>query len=489
MNPIQRIARNSAAPIAAQLFNKVVDFGFALIVLRLLGREGNGEYVFAVALWQYAKTFSDFGLGILTTRDVARDHTLANEYLGLTTILRLLLWLAALPILGFVTFAYWQWSNLAIASILAIIFLTLSIVPDSYSDAANSIFNAFERMDLPAALTIVKNLLKVVIGVAFLLWGWGAAGLAITALITNLITAGAFGWFLRKLNVHAQWTWPGPAGRELLHQSVPLLLNNLLAGLFFRVDYLVIQAARGATELGIYDAAYKFLNLVLIIPQYFTLALFPHLARLAAQREAAFAATYSLAIKLLLILALPISVATTVLAPNLIQILGGATFLPDAAIALQILIWFLPLSYVNSLVQYVLIAAGQQRALFPAFVITALFNILTNIAFTPHYGYRAAAIITIGSEVVLLLPFLWLLQRRISQLPSLWLAVRPLIATVIMGGATWFILQQLQAISPLVAPWLAVIVGGLVYLATLTAIGGVGLTERRLVLRLLGRDS
>jgi hypothetical protein len=55
MNPIQRLARNSAAPIAAQLINKVVDLGFTLRRAAVAWRYGNGEYAFAVTVWLYAK--------------------------------------------------------------------------------------------------------------------------------------------------------------------------------------------------------------------------------------------------------------------------------------------------------------------------------------------------------------------------------------------------------------------------------------------------
>ena len=183
MNTVQRVARNSAAPLVAQLLNKVVDLGFALVVLRLLGTEGNGEYAFAVIVWLYTKTFTDFGLGILATRDVARDRALADEYLGLTTLLRLLLWGAALPIVGVFHHRIPAIRRaLTVASTVAIILLIASILPDSYSDAANAIYNAFERMHIPAGLTLIKNALKVAIGLALILAGWGPVGLALSAL-------------------------------------------------------------------------------------------------------------------------------------------------------------------------------------------------------------------------------------------------------------------------------------------------------------------
>lgn len=484
-NAVQRVARNSAAPLAAQLLNKVVDAGFVLVVARVLGATGMGQYEIAVLVWLYTKTLTDFGLAVLTTRDVARDRSLAGEYLGLTTLLRLALWLAALPLLSGVTAVYAGFFGLSQASTIAIALLVLSIVPDSYSDAANSICNAFERMEAPALLTVLKNVLKVAIGLALLWAGWGVAGLAATALITNAITAGCFVALLRRLGVRAVWTLPGARARRLLIEAWPLLLNNLLAGLFFRVDTFVLQPARGDRELGLYSAPYKFLQLLLLVPQYFTLALFPHLSRLAAERGAALGGAAALAVKLLLVIALPVCVATMFVAPELMG-LFGRDFLPESASALRLLVWFLPLSYVNGLLQYVLIAIGRQRLLTPAFACTLGFNLGANLLFTPVFGYVAAAAITVASEIVLLLPFLWFLRREAGVRLSASLALRPAGAGLAMGIVGWLVYSA-STPWPRLAPWFAVAIGGGAYLLALLLSGGIGPVERRLALRLLGR--
>lgn len=485
MNPLQRIFRNSAAPMIAQLVNRVMDLGFALVVARVLGPEGTGAYAYAVQIWLYLKTFTDFGLGVLTTRDVSQRPELAGEYLGLTTILRLLLWATVLPLAIVFAFANWRWLGSSGASTIALLLLIASIVPDSWSDAANSICNAREEMVRPAILTVVKNVVKTAIGLGCLIAGWDVIGLALTALITNLIAAWLFTYLLRGLRVRAIWRRPGPGTRRLLGEAWPLLLNNLLAGLFFSFDAIVLKSARGEAELGIYNQPYKLLNMLLIIPQFGTLALFPHLSRLAAERSNAFAETYALAIKLLLTLALPICVAVTFVAPDLIWLLAGSEYLPAGGTALQLLIWFLPFSYVNGLTQYVLIAAGMQRAITPAFALTFAFNLGMNLIFTPRYGFVSASIITVLSEVVLLLPFLWFLRQRMVALPAPILVLRPIAAATAMGLLGWFTMRTLG--NALGAPWLAAILGGATYCAVLFLIGGIGATERRLALRLLGR--
>jgi O-antigen/teichoic acid export membrane protein len=116
-----------------------------------------------------------------------------------------------------------------------------------------------------------------------------------------------------------------------------------------------------------------------------------------------------------------------------VALFWGPGFLPDSAIALRILIWFLPLSFFNGLTQYVLIAIGRQARITLAFACAALFNVGANLLLVPRYSYVAAAWITIVSEVVLLVPFLLALRGRLSAGAALGAALRPFPAALVAG--------------------------------------------------------
>lgn len=484
---VRRVARNSAIPMAAQLVNRAVDFGFTLVVLRVLGATGTGQYEYAVLVWLYTKTLSDFGLSVLTTREVAVAPARASQFLGATTLVRLGIWASTLPLVAAFTVANVKWSGLSLVSAATIAILMLSIVPDVYSDSANAICNAFERMAAPALLTVVKNLIKVALGLLLLGLGWGVVSLAIAALVNNLLVAGLFVALMRRLGIRARWSLPASETRQLLAAAWPLLLNNLLAGLFFRADIFVLQPARGAHEVGIYSAPYKFLSLAGIIPSYFTLALFPHFSRLATIPGHALRAAYGHAGKLLLVVALGIVFITELFATDLMRLLAGEGFLPGSANALRILILFLPLSYVNGLTQYLLIAAGQQRRLVLAFGLTFAFNIGANLAFTARYGYPAAAIVTVLSEVVLLVPFAVFVHRS-AGLPSIGENVaRPLVSAIAMvaaGALGWRLVPESTASRA----WVAAIAGLSAYAFALAVSRTIGAAEWRLARRLFNRN-
>jgi O-antigen/teichoic acid export membrane protein len=214
-------------------------------------------------------------------------------------------------------------------------------------------------------------------------------------------------------------------------ESFPLMLNHLMATLFFRVDIVLLEGLKNNTVVGWYSWAYKGLDALNVIPSFFTFAIFPVMSRQAREDRRALSATYHLAIKLLVVVALPAALTMTMLARLFITVLGGSAFLPDSAIALQLVVWSIPIGWINSVTNYVLIAVDQQRFLTRAFVLGLGFNLVANLFFIPEYSYRAAAIITILSELVLLISFYVGIRRYLAPVPWLSLLWRPGLA----GGA------------------------------------------------------
>jgi O-antigen/teichoic acid export membrane protein len=243
------------------------------------------------------------------------------------------------------------------------------------------------------------------------------------------------------------------------------MINHLLASVFWRINLYVLQWFSGATSVGIFSAATKYIDGLNVIPAYFTIAIFPMMSRYAQGQSDALARAYRLSAQLLFILALPIAVAFTFLASPLIRILGGAAYLPDSAIALQLMVWSIPIGWVNSVTQYALISVNQQRFLTRAFVIGVVFTAIANLLLVPRYGYVASAALLTPAELALFIPFYWAVRRHVTKMPWLRLCGVPTIATGVNIGVTWGLEQAgIPAIIALVPGFLA-------YLAVLYVTG------------------
>jgi O-antigen/teichoic acid export membrane protein len=478
--PIITVAKNSILPMATSLLMKFIDLAMAMFMLRVLGPIGTGEYAWAVGVWGIVNTITDFGLGILVTREVSRDRAQANRYLTNTAVLRLLLWAASLlPVIAF-TAIYFAFFDLAFDSARALALLMIGMFPSSLAASLAFLFTAYEKFEYRIAVDFTTRLLAVALGVVALVAGYGYVGLATVSIVTNIFTLAIFFYLVRTMLFIPRWEPDRALVRWMALESYPLMLNNLLAILFFRIDIFILKPFKGDAAVGYYQTAYKFIDALNFIPSNFTFAIFPVLSRMATDAKDAMLRAYIVSLKILLWLALPITAGTIFIARDLIEFIGGGAFLPDAAIALQVLIWFLPFSFINSVTHYVLIALGQQRFLTKAFFIGVAFNVLANLIAIPPYSYVGAALVTIFSEMVLLIPFYYSVRKNLASVPFLSIAWRPIVASGVMGIGLWWLIDRVGVL-------LSIPLAGIVYAVVLIALGALGEDERALLKKIVRR--
>lgn len=464
-----RLARNSLAPILLNLFNRGIDFAFAAVMLRVLGPADAGLYQYAIVVFVWFDIFTNFGLNTFLTREVARDRNKAAHYFFNTSIMRLaLIFIGILPLVGFIAARQvLVQPALDQTALLALGLLYLGLLPNSLSTGMSALFYAFEQAEYPSAVTTIATISKTVLGVLVLAFGFGIIGLAAASIVTNILTFGVLLWGGRKLFTSDASGTPqrrGQVDRGLIRQmtrlSFPLMLNHFLATIFFQIDIVLIEAIHGAEMVGQYSVAYKWLQAINVIPAFFTMALLPIMSRQAQEDRASLSRSYQLGVKLLVSIAIPTAVFLTVAAYPLTTILGGAEYLPDGAIALQLMVWSIPIGWINSLTQYVLIALDLQRRITRAFILAVGFNIITNLIFIPAYGYRAAALTTIASEAVLLLPFALLLAGAVGKVAWVDLVWRQVVA----GMAMLTVYMIVALLQPLLALFAAIVTYSLVLL-------------------------
>lgn len=453
----KRIAKNSLAPIFLNLFNRGIDFAFAFIMLRILGPANAGVYYYAIVIFGWFDILTNFGLNTFLTREVARDRDSAGRYLFNSSALRL--GLAALNIPLLVGFLLIRQATvdpaLETQAIVAIVLLYIGLLPASISTGLTALFYAFEKAEFPAALTTVSTMVKVALGLAALLLGWGVVGLAGVSIITNLVTFSALAWLARPLVSGFFQRVDRGLIRHMVGQSWPLMIVHLLQTLFFKIDVVLMEAINGTTVVGQYSTAYKWLDALNIIPAFLTMALLPIMARQAHEDRTGLKRNYGLAVKLLVMVALPVAVVTTFIGEPLIRFLGGEEYLPAGSIALQLMIWSIPIGWINSVTNYVIVALDRQRTLTLAFMGGVVFNIATNLIFLPAYSYRAAAIITIFSEGALFIGFGLIIRQEIGGMAWFNMLWRPVVATAVL-------LAGLLLIWPF-APLLGLVLAPIVY--------------------------
>ncbi len=503
-NTARRIFKNSAATFGLRVLVRGLDMVFAFILYGALAPAEIGRYDLAALLVvQYLATFTDFGLGVLLTREVAREPDAARRLFGVTLTLRLLLvGLAAAPIAALLIGSYGILDRLGVGEALtpsgqtAIWILLLTLIPGAFSGAVTALYNANERMEVPAVVELITAILSFFARILVLILGLGILGLAWAAVAVSIVTALIFLVLQVRSFFRPTLAWDTTEMRALVPLAFPLMLNNLLSAIFFRFDTVIIRAfggGMGDALVAQYGMAYKIIGIALVIPPAVTFAVFPLLARRAINERAGLFDAQRRTLQLLLIVALPLAMGISVLSRDLVQFFSRnqfEAFQPSIGV-LAIVAWFLPLSFANGLLQYVLIAVNRQQAITRAFLIGAAFNLTMNLIFVPimaislgrpEWGLYSAAVITILSEGVLYLVFRPLLNAEGLGPNLLRMFGRPTVAALAMGTV-------MLGVKLLIPAWPgaigATVIAPFVYGLTLWAIGGIGAEERALVRRIV----
>lgn len=489
-NEAQKVAKNSVIPFILQLVTRALDFAFAWYALYpLLCKSVVGRYDFAgLVVVIYIGTLADWGLTIITTRDIARDPSQAPLYFRTMLRLRLVLALIALPLALLVPAFYYLLNQFGLTNdpvgldyFLLMGLLALSLLPGGYAAAANALFQGHERLQIPSFLALLTNLSSTLLRIGALALGFGILGLAGAALIATFLSAGFFALALHYTFGLRNFSLRGPLldWKPLLREGWPLMLNSLLLFVFFRFDGFIILPFAGEAALADYNTAYRYINLTQIIPPIVVNALFPLLSRRAVADPQAFRSAYTTTARWLFFLSFPLTVSIMIFADPMIKLLAGEAYRRDAAPALMILIWYLPLAYLNGLTQYSLIALGKANTITRAFGVTALFNLVANLLCVPWWGINAAAAITVASEVVLYLNYRRSLQAEMASPPLFSWIWRPATAAFCAGLIAWLLIP--------IHMLLALAAGSGFYLCLLFLLNGVTQEDRRLLLRMIKR--
>jgi O-antigen/teichoic acid export membrane protein len=173
-------------------------------------------------------------------------------------------------------------------------------------------------------------------------------------------------------------------------------LGNLA---FNTIDMLMLGVISNPEQVGLYSAAYRILNQVLVTYYLLTNVLYPQLARQSvAERVRMLRPPILLA---LLASGSALAVLVVVFRGPVLSIVFGHAFVAGAPLLL-LLAWCLPLDFLTSYLSNAYIAWGMERKVLLCALFAAANNVVLNWIEIPRYGALAAAANTVISYLVYL---------------------------------------------------------------------------------------
>nr|WP_255772581.1 polysaccharide biosynthesis C-terminal domain-containing protein [Methanothermobacter sp. K4] len=148
--------------------------------------------------------------------------------------------------------------------------------------------------------------------------------------------------------------------------------------------------------------------------------------------------------------------------------------------AFQILALFIPIRLVSTVTGTLLTSINRQGFRMFSVGLSAVLNIILNIALIPSYSYIGASAATVISEVFLYLLFLFYIWRHYRGLNVSSTFTRPALASIVMALAIYPVRDMSLIIT--------VALASCVYFAVLAVIGGFRDEDRMIIMNILGRE-
>ncbi len=382
------------------------------LITGYLGQEGFGQYATVLAFFAFFSAIADLGIGMISVREISRDHADEKRILGNVLSLRLLSSSAIFLLSPFLIFFFGYPAELKqgiLIAAFAIIFSTMSLV-------LNGIFQKRVAMHQVAMIEFIGKILQVAF-IAFAV----ARDFGFLAIVSAILISMGFnavsGFLMSRRHIRFPLRFERAYWKEFLCESYPLGVTAIITFLYFKLDTILLSVLRPATDVGIYNVAYKIMENLIFFPAMLAGLIIPLLSKYLLSDRKKFDMIASKTFKVFLIIVLPIVIGTLFLAKDIILIVSGPAFLPSVQV-LRILIFSLAFIFFGHFFNMILLVSNAQKKMMWMLSFAALFNITLNLFLIPRFSYMGAAFASASTEAFVVLVASLIAFRHISYRPA-----------------------------------------------------------------------
>jgi O-antigen/teichoic acid export membrane protein len=439
-----------------------VTLAWTLVVPRLLGPVGMGQLTAAYAAAAIFIVVLGFGTKIYLVREFVAHPEQAPDLMGTALWLRL----CSAPVVAAAVVVYGQLAHFDEPMLVVLYIATGAAFFTMFNEPLLAGWQGMERMEYLAYSDVLDKTAASVVGIAIVLMGLGVFGVVSATLVIEFLILLLNAWWMRRYIRVTRRPDIRRMGR-LIRRSLPYWTAGVFFMIYLWVDTAMLSIMEPPAVVGWYGVSTRLFTTLMFIPAILCTAWLPRLVKAYGGGTAQLHAEARAPVELTLGLALPICVVTFVTAGPVIRLLYGPGYV-HAVPVLMILALCLPLMYLNTMLNQVLVAANRQRVwtwvMLGATIVNPAFNYVLIRATQSRYhnGAIGAAISLLLTELLIVAVGIVVVGHRIFSVGSLGRLARITLAAVIMAGAMY-------AVRPLgfVAATLA---GGLAFIGAVIAL-------------------
>lgn len=386
----KRIFSNIAWMFTERVIVMLAVLASNIYVVRSLGVTRFGELSYLLAILGLVVVAADFGLRrvLLVSFGRSASGALVSATLLLKTVVAVLLGAAC----------YVAFLQSGEAGFLAMVLFCVFAPLEVYA----FVMQAELRNDLLAKIRTGLALTGAGTRVWLCLEGMGTVHILLLTHVAQsvLLSLAAWAWTAsdNKKTWHVSFrhfsrVWR--LSKIVFSKSMYFFFSMLIIQAHYRVDQIMISKIAGSDELGIYSAAYKLVEQLLMIPAIISAVLLPQMALNRKNRELT-KNRLSMIYGTTMLASIGVAIPLMLMADPLIRLAFGAEFSAAGGVLFYLMLG-VPFLFLANMSGLYFTVFGQERQAFIRNLSGLAVNVALNLFMIPRYGATGAALSTVAS--------------------------------------------------------------------------------------------
>jgi O-antigen/teichoic acid export membrane protein len=395
--PRPTVIKNTLTIFAGRASNALFLFLLTLVVSRQLGPAIFGVFSFLTTVVISANCLSCLGLDIWMVREITKAPEKAKQYLSAVLGIKTGTSLVTIALI----FLIFQTTDLHETTLHLLWILSISLIFNTVSQTLWHYGDCFKEFVYHSCLWAASNIIKSLTGITLVLLYRD-----LELLIIGIVFAEALALFLSFHIVRRRFGGFVPQFQfsvwlNFLKQSAPIGMGVIFSVLYFRLDIVMLQLMTDDRIVGLYSAANKLFEVVIVLPHSLMIVLFPSLVEKFHSDREKFNISIKKAFAIYLVVGSSIALVFFNYSNEIIGFIYGNDFLFSGQV-LSILAIAMALSFLIYLLSNILIVSGREMINTWSLVGVTILNIALNLVWIPTHGAIGAAWATVVCEVALI---------------------------------------------------------------------------------------
>lgn len=436
MDKLRKIVGSTLISLLGQIITWTSTLVLTIAYGRFLGDTKFGELFLAITFVALVGFPLEFGFNQQLTRDVAQKPHEAKRYLVNILLLKGCFWIGLYGVIFWLAYLLgYRGEELSLVAICGI-----GLLADAVTNVFASLHYAMGSVKFPVVGSILSKGLAALVGTILLKNGGSVevmAGVLLGCSCVNMLWQAIWGFRMVGLSfkIDRKLMW------ELLRTCIPFLVYGVLAVIYYRIDTVILSLMANAEVIGWYGAAYRLLDTLNFLPNLVIFSImYPLFSKYSISDDAKLKLSAEKSMNFLLFCGIPITTLMIVAASSIIGFLYHQPQFVHSIPALQGLAPGLLFLYANTVLGSIIMSVKQEKKITLMAAIALVFNIGLNLILIPLYQHIGAAIVTSLTELLLLCLSIAFTPRQYLPFKSLLVALKSIIASLIMALTIWKLL-------------------------------------------------